>query len=555
MFRKAILVVTCVILLWQVYGIFNEALAQAEPRLDNTESFWVQLWNSLKEHPFIFSMIIVTSITIFSTVMATIKKDNLLKGLAGHLVTIELKDGARHRGRLRVESEGLEVVAEKANEGNEKVSYLLRKDEMEQIHALIRYHDFLTDREKEERNAEVDRVYHPSIGMRLKRRTRNIVNEFKRVATDAFTIVFGRIKQELVIDNRDYGKEVESAGKEAVTYATAAAYDTLIDRLIGTKVVVRVANKDQEYIGVLKDYTGQFIELLDVRYKNAWQIVLERGKNSIHERGLILRKDGDDVVIQSKSPFKLTLKNIYWREEAPEAKLEKINKTIEPFGELRFRLMPPTLDLIVSPFSELRLPTSIDYRKYKKIFIHFESVRIADIVMLKKYGIVRNRTEKFEPKLLDFGSLADSLLTNKGEELVLEGNPSATPLTIYNGYLTNLPEERMDEAEVNEQLSQRWDVTSFFASLDRKLRPTSRNYFLGILPLRKARKVRALLALLTIIHADEKRKRDPLLPLIYYALCRSGLRKKRRSIKNKVLIKKKSRILQLLTRLRPTTQV
>jgi len=552
MFRKAVLVVICVILLWQISAIFNEALAQAEPRLDTTESFLTRLWNSLKEHPFLFSMILITSITIFSTIMATLKKDNLLKSLAGHLITIELKDGDRHRGRLRVESEGLEVVAEKANKGNEKVSYLLRKDEMDQIHALIRYHDFLTDREKEERKAEVDRVYHPSIGMRLKRKTRNIVNEFKRVATDAFTIVFGKIKQELVIDKRDYGKEVETAGMEALSYATAAAYDTLIDKLIGTKVVVRIVKKDQEYIGVLKDYTSQFIELLDVNYKNTWQIVLDRGKNSKHERGLILRKDGNDVVIQSKSPFKLTLKHIYWKEDRPDAKREKINKTIEPFGQLRFNLMPPTQDLVVKPFSELRLPTRIHYQKYKKIFFHFESVRVADVVMLKKYGIVRNRTEKFEPKLLDFGALADTLLTNKGEELVLDGSPEATPLIIYNGYLTNLPRERMDEMEVNEQFSQRWDTGSFFNTLDKKLRPVSRNNFLGFLPLRKARKVRALLALLVTIHTDEKRKRDPLLPMIYYALCRSGLQRKRRSIKSEVLIKKQKRLFRFLTRPKPT---
>jgi len=388
--------------------------------------------------------------------------------------------------------------------------------------------------------------------MRLKRRLRNIVNEFKRVATDVFGIVFGRIKKELTVGGEDYSKEVQVAGQEAITYATEATYDALIDRLIGTKVVVRIANKKQEYVGVLKDYTSRFIELLDVNYKNAWQIVLERGKNSIHERGLILRKDGNDVVIQSKSPFKLTLKHIYWKEEGPEAKLEKINKTIEPFGELRFNLITPTLDLVVKPFSELRLPTRVHYQKYKKIFLHFESVRVADIVMLKKYGIVRNRTEKFEPKLLDFGALADSLLTNKGEELVLDGSPEATPLTIYNGYLTNLPRERMDEMEVNEQFSQRWDTGSFFNTLDKKLRPVSRNNFLGFLPLRKARKIRALLALLVTIHADEKRKRDPLLPMIYYALCRSGLRKKRRSIKSKVLIKKQKRLFRFLTRPKPT---
>jgi hypothetical protein len=134
MSRKAILIFACAILLWQTSGLFSQVLAQAQDRLEKTESFWVQLWNTLKDHPFAFSMILITLITVFSTVMAMLKKDKLLKSLSGHLVTVELKgsqpdhDGERHRGRLRIESEGLEVVEERA-QSREKVSYLLRKDE------------------------------------------------------------------------------------------------------------------------------------------------------------------------------------------------------------------------------------------------------------------------------------------------------------------------------------------------------------------------------------------------------------------------------------------
>jgi small nuclear ribonucleoprotein (snRNP)-like protein len=555
MFRKGILVIICAILLWQTIEFFNEAAAQAPDRSVERESPWVQLWKWMKEHTLLFSILTVTFITVFSTVMATLKKDKLLKSLAGHLVTIELKgdqpghDGARHRGRLRVESEGLEVVEEKANSSNEKVSYLHRKGpkgkEYENIHAIIRYHDFLTDREKQEREAEVDRVYHPSIGIRLRRRVRNIVNEMRRVVTETFTLVFGKVREQF----GTYGKELEGAGQEVITYATEATYDALIDRLIGTRVVVHIKS-NLEYVGVLKDYTSQFIQLLNVNYKNTWKTTLEKSKNySKHERGLILERDGNDVVIQSKSPFKAILKRIDWTDGGPaDAKRDKINKTIEPFGQLRFSLTTSPQDTVVKPFDRLQLPVQFAHTGYKKIHFTFESVRVADVVLLKNYGLVRHRTEKYEPKLLDFGALADSLLTNKGEELALEGNPSATPLTIYNGYLTNLPRERMDVAEVDEQCNQRWTVESFFTMLDKKLRPISNHYFLGFLPLRKPRRIVALLALTVMIHSDEKRKKDPLLPLIYLSLCNANSRKRRRSYENQVLIKKKKRRLGFLPR-------
>jgi small nuclear ribonucleoprotein (snRNP)-like protein len=549
MFRKTILLIICAILLWQAADLLNEAEAQAQDRSAKNESFWVQTWNWLKDHTFIFSIITVTVITVFSTVMTMLKKDKLLKTLAGHLVTIELKgsqpgsDGERHRGRLRVESEGLEVVEEQVNSSNEKVSYLIRDDEQSKIHAIIRYHDFLTDIEKEEREQEIERVYHPSIGMRLRRRIRNIVNQMKRVATEAFSLIFGKVREQF---GDKYSKELEKAGTEAVTYVTEATYDALIDKLIGTRIVVRVKD-NLEYVGVLKDYTSQFIQLLNVDYKNVWQTTVKRDEGSKHQRGLTLQKDGDDIVIRSRSPFKVTLRHIYWKGDKPDAKREKINQTIEPFGELRFNIIP-RLDVTVSPFEKLQLPTRFHYQSYKTIDFHFESVRVADIVLLKNYGLVRHRTEKFDAKILDFGALADAMLTSKDEELVLEGNPSTTPLTIYNGYLTNLPRERLDAVAVGAQINKRWTVKNFFTMIDKKLRPVSNHYFLGFLPLTKSRRILATLAAIQMIHSDEKRKNDPLLPFAYSLLCNANSRKRCRTFKHQVTTKKKKRILGFIPR-------
>lgn len=547
---EKVLVIVFTILVCQAFVFVDQVNAQAQDRAAAGRSFWAQFWEWLTAHTFLFSILLVTLITAFSTVMATLKKDKILKGLAGHLITIEMKDGARHRGRLRVESVGLEVVEEKADKDadkdREKISYLVRGDEYSSIHALVRYHDFLTDREREEREEDVRQVHHPSIGMRMKRRTRNVVNEMKRVATEAFTMVFGKFKERF----GKYGSELEKTGQGAVEYVTSASYDALIDRLIGTRVVMRIKG-GPEYIGVLKDYTKDFIEFLNVDYENKWQIKIDKGKKTRHERGLILEKKGNDIIIRSKSPFKVTLKHIYWKGGAPDAKREKINKTIEPFGQLKFSITTPALDVVVKPFGRLQLPTTYSHSKYKNITFHFESVRVADIVLKKDYGIVRHRTEKYEPKLLDFGALAEALLTSKGEDLVLEGNPSTTPLIIHNGYLTNLPRERMDFAAVDEQCNRRWTVNSFFSTLDKKLRPVSNHYFLGLLPIRKPRRVLALLALAVTLRSDEKTKNDPLLPRIYFALCNANRRGRRQFNKQQVLIKRKKRFAKLLPRLLP----
>lgn len=549
MFKKKILAFVCIILLWQAYGLFNTVQAQSVERLDQTESVWLQIWYWLNDHRFIFSLIIVALLTIFSGVMAMLKRDKLLKSLAGQFITIEMRkdhNNQRYRGRLRVEAKGLEVLAEMVNEGNEKVSYLMSKEEYKNIHALVRYHDFLTDREKEAREVELDMVYHPSIGMRLKRRARNIVNEMRRVATEAFTMIFGKIKASLGAVEK-HTTEMESTGKEAIEYATAASYDALIDRLIGTRVAIWINNDSKfQYTGVLKDYTDGFIELMDVDYANDWTVIMERGHSTKHERGLILRKDGNDIVIQSKSPFKVTLRHMFWREDKPNAERKNINKTIEPFGEIRFNIMPPGSEVGVTPFKKLRFPESYHYQNYKKIFFEFHSVRTADIVLAKNYGIIRHRTEKYEAKLLDFGALADAMLTGKGGEIALDESQADTPLIIHNGFLTNLPRERMDFAEVDKQISQRWEASNYFRTLDKKLRPIRSHYFLGLFPFLKARKILSLIRLMITLNSDNKERNNPIRPLVTSMLCYANRTRRRNAYKEQVLIKKKRRPFKVI---------
>lgn len=540
MLRKTIVIIVFTILLCQIFSIFNEATAQAQDRSKKAESLWARLWKWLKDHTFLFSIITVTFITIVSTVMTMLKRDKILKSLAGHLITIEIKggqpdsDGSRYRGRLRVESEGLEVVEEKVDTKDEKISYLIRKDEFSTIHALLRYHDLLTDKEKNEREEEVRRVYHPSIGMRLRRRVRNVINEMRRIATEAFKLIFGKVQEQF----GRYKTELEEKGTEVVTYITGATYDALIDRLIGTRIVIRVKD-NLEYVGVLKDYTSDFIELLNVEYKNTWQTTLKRDDGfSKNERGLYFTRDENDIVILSKGPFPVKLRHIFWREDKPDAERKDINAIIEPFGELRISVAA-SLNMVVNPFDKLEIPTKYPPQAYKKLLINFESVRVADVVLLKNYGLVRHRTEKFDAnRILDFNSLADALLANKEEKLMVEGNPSTTSLTIYNGYLTNLPMERMDYTAVDQQCHQRWTMRNFFDSLDKRLRPISRNHFLGL----KARKAFSLIALAVTLSSDKNQKNNPLLPTIYYALCKFSTKKCRQIHKKQVLIKKRKRL-------------
>lgn len=50
--------------------------------------------------------------------------------------------------------------------------------------------------------------------------------------------------------------------------AGTSAFEPLLERYIGNKVVLEMIKGDKvlEYCGVLKDYTAEFIEIMDVDY-------------------------------------------------------------------------------------------------------------------------------------------------------------------------------------------------------------------------------------------------------------------------------------------------
>ena len=51
--------------------------------------------------------------------------------------------------------------------------------------------------------------------------------------------------------------------------SVGTSFEPLLERYIGHKVVLKLIKGDKifEYCGVLKEYTGQFVEIMDVNYK------------------------------------------------------------------------------------------------------------------------------------------------------------------------------------------------------------------------------------------------------------------------------------------------
>ena len=66
----------------------------------------------------------------------------------------------------------------------------------------------------------------------------------------------------------DQFKTVSEQMKQEMINSVATAYEPLLERHIGRKVVLELVKGDRilEFTGVLKAYTSEFIEIMDVDY-------------------------------------------------------------------------------------------------------------------------------------------------------------------------------------------------------------------------------------------------------------------------------------------------
>ena len=222
-----------------------------------------------------------TAITIIFIVLATVvaafirrrSRDKCLKDYSRNMVTLEETSGKTIWGRLRVENTGLEFVyptRHEDKEGHNEMSYILYKHEYPNIAALIRYYDELSERNKKEREKELKRTYHPGLMRRLKRKIQNVFKTVKDSVMEVVNLLMSQAKKATpagaVLSSQD---KYVSQMKQELMSSVGTSYEPLLERYIGNRVVLELIKGDKifEYCGVLKEYTAEFIEVMDVNYK------------------------------------------------------------------------------------------------------------------------------------------------------------------------------------------------------------------------------------------------------------------------------------------------
>jgi len=240
----------------------------------------------------------VVFIVLAGFVAAFVRKrsrDKCLKDFSANMVTLEETSGEEICGELNVENTGLEFVypnKQTGKQGQEETSYILYKYEYPRIAALIRYHNQLSERNKKERERELERTYHPTVLRRLKRRTVNVFKTVRDSVMEVMNMLISQAKRGgaggaggAVLTSQD---KYVSQMKQELVGSVGTSFEPLLERYIGHKVVLELMKGEKmfEYCGVLKEYTAEFVEVMDVDYKT------EEGQRGRKADLVVLRKYG-----------------------------------------------------------------------------------------------------------------------------------------------------------------------------------------------------------------------------------------------------------------------
>ena len=216
-------------------------------------------------------MFIVLS-ALLAVFLRKVKKDKCLKDFRDDMITIELLNGQQYRGELNLKSSGMQFNYPELIEGEYNLkflSFLLYKNEYPDIQAVVRYHKDLTEEGKKLRKEDFQRTFQPSRWRKLRRSILNFLKIIKDAIIEIINMLTSNLSKTTPVgaaistNNNQVNKM-----KNEVYNLVETSYEPLLEDYIGERVILELkrGNEWVRYNGVLKDYTAEFIELIDVDY-------------------------------------------------------------------------------------------------------------------------------------------------------------------------------------------------------------------------------------------------------------------------------------------------
>ncbi|NUQ37932.1 MAG: hypothetical protein HUU23_09085 [Caldilineales bacterium] len=257
---------------------------------------------------FLFTILLVFLVGLVGAWLRSRRRDPCLASFEGYHVTLELADGRLIWGVLDVTPTGLELHYRQAVHDDQHVesSFILYGSEYAGIQAIYRYADELEPEKQAEREIAIARAFHPAPPRFLARKLRNFLATAGESFNEVLGLVIGRVKKPAGRYITDASEtQLRQLGSNVIGHV-GGPHDPLLERFIGSKVVLEVSEEGErhEHVGIFKNYSPDFIEVLDVQFPYRLDLAVDPGE--VAERPWVtaaVRDGAVEITNRSEQPI------------------------------------------------------------------------------------------------------------------------------------------------------------------------------------------------------------------------------------------------------------
>lgn len=240
------------------------------------------------------TILFVAVSTIISCTLKFIRKDKCLKDFNDFNISVIKNNGEMYYGKMKLEATGMELLYKKPYPLEDKKvesSYIIYKKEYPEIKIIARLHHDLTPEGKKKRRKELKKSYHPNFIRRSVRKICNFCKTIKEAISEVLGLLITRFTRSSSKNIQAQSSQISKIKKDILGYS--ASFEPLLENHIGNIVILEMQEGEKEirHHGVLKEYTSDFCEIMDVKF--SYESKIEKADLIIPRKTSIVRHLGE----------------------------------------------------------------------------------------------------------------------------------------------------------------------------------------------------------------------------------------------------------------------
>jgi len=283
-------------------------------------------WSFILENALVLMIIFMFLSAIIGAFLSIRNRDRCLKKFSNFKVAVCEQTGRCIWGRLRVFSQGLEMlftdVSAPADGQVGKQTFLYYENELAHMLLITRHVDEIDDDpvQRRRRQRQMHRMARPGLFVRIGRSLQNFVNTFRDAIVKSLGLVMSQAQKTTKSQAmKSGGGQMTGIGTMLVGEA-GNAYEPMLEQYFGRKVIAEIVNPADpeagtvELCGYLGEYSAKYFLLVDCEHTENLTVSVPADGKSLLDRHIRGEFSGAALAVRHDGRFPATVTAVAWGE-------------------------------------------------------------------------------------------------------------------------------------------------------------------------------------------------------------------------------------------------